>query len=165
MNLILIPIMCGILGWFIAWLFVKAIFFSWDAGFKNLIDSIEIDQFITPETSDKQFANVLPLIDSQFDIFFKHKLSEKMPMISMFIGDKTVAELKEIFIEELRLLFPHLVHQFLNNVKQNFVHNLSNKWKATLESNLLKYTRKYRVIAFFIGLIWGIITLMLTQII
>jgi hypothetical protein len=79
----------------------------------------------------------------------------------MFIGDKTVAQLKSIFLDELQLIFPTVLNQYINNVKVDFAKNISSKWRFILEPILLKATRKYRIIAFTIGLIWGIITLLL----
>jgi hypothetical protein len=161
MNLIIAPIMSAILGWLISWLFIKAIFMSWNGGVKKIINAMDVEQMITTEACLNEFETALPMIDTQFDQFFKQKLGEKMPMISMFIGEKTVSQLKEVFIEELKLLFPSLVHQFIEHAKYDFANNLSNKWRAILEPSLLHATRKYRIIATFIGLFWGIITQML----
>ncbi len=163
MYLFVIPFMSAILGWFIAWLFIKAIFMSWNGGLKNKIESIQIESILSQSTTNAQFKALIPLIDTQFDQFFTHKLGEKMPMISMFIGDKTVTQLKSIFLEELELIFPAILNQFLHNTKQDFTNNIETKWRAILEPTLLKATRKFRIIAFAIGLFWGIITLILAH--
>jgi hypothetical protein len=163
MNLFVIPFMSAILGWLVAWLFIKAIFLSWKGGLKNVIQSVQIGSMLPNDVANAQCDSLLPLIDTQFDQFFKHKLGEKMPMISMFIGDKTVTQLKGIFIEELQLIFPTILNQFFENAKQDFTNNIETKWRAILEPILLKATRKFRIIAFLIGLFWGIITLMLTH--
>ncbi len=162
MNLILIPLMTAILGWLVAWLFVKLIFSNWNGGLTNMIESIKVENFITAESSLNQFDLVLPFIDAQLEDFFKNKLGEKMPMIAMFVGDKTVAQLKAVFIEELKVLFPNLIQQFAANAKHDFAKNLQLKWKPILEPALLKATRKYRIGAFAIGLVWGILILMLS---
>ena len=155
--------MSAILGWFIAWLFIKILFAPWNNSLHKFIQNLEIE-FIVPASSSKaQFEAILPFIGDKFDQFFKEKLGEKMPMISMFIGDKTVAQLKSIFLEELQLIFPEVVDQFLNNAKKDFASNMASKWRFILEPILLKATRKYRIIAFAIGFIWGIITLLLVH--
>ena len=161
MNLIIIPLMSAILGWLVAWLFIKAIFITKEGGLSKMIRSIEIDKIITKEFSLQQFESALPLIDEQLDQFFKQRLGEKMPMISMFIGDKTVHELKMVFIDELKSLFPSLVHQFLFKAQQDFANSISVKWRPILEAKLLKATIKFRIIASLIGLLWGIITILL----
>lgn len=79
----------------------------------------------------------------------------------MFIGDKTVTQLKSIFLDELQFIFPEVLNSFLNNAKDDFANNIRSKWRFILEPILLKATRKYRIIAFAIGLMWGIVTLLL----
>ena len=157
MQLILIPLMSAILGWFIAWLFIKILFAPWNNSLKNFIQNLQIESLVPPSSSKAQLAAILPFIDEKFDDFFKQKLAEKMPMISMFIGDKTVAQLKSVFLDELQLIFPTVLNQYLNNTKDDFAKNISSKWRLILEPILLKATRKYRIIAFTIGLIWGIV--------
>jgi uncharacterized membrane protein YheB (UPF0754 family) len=164
MQLIVIPLMSAILGWLIAWLFIKLIFAPWHNGLKNFIQGLQIESIVPASASKAQFEAILPLIDDKFDQFFKQKLGEKMPMISMFIGDKTVAQLKSIFLEELQLIFPAVLNQFLYNAKNDFTNTIHSKWRLILEPILLKATRKYRIIAFLIGLIWGIILLLIIHI-
>lgn len=153
--------MSAILGWLIAWLFIKVLFINWKGGLKNSIESFKIETYLTPATTLKQFETVLPIVDEALDQFFKHTLGQKMPMISMFIGDNTVTQLKNVFLEELQKLFPKLVVQFFNHSKNDFAQNIETKWRAVLEPIFLKATRKFRIVALFIGLLWGIITLLL----
>jgi uncharacterized membrane protein YheB (UPF0754 family) len=66
-------------------------------------------------------ANVeqlLPFIDAHIDQFLKVKLKETMPVVGMFIGDKTVNQLKAVFLEELTLLFPKLMEQYMGNLQE-----------------------------------------------
>ena len=43
-----------------------------------------------------------------------------MPVISMFIGESTIAELKSVFIEELQSLFPELIKNYIEALKEDF---------------------------------------------
>jgi hypothetical protein len=81
----------------------------------------------------------------------------------MFIGDKTIEQLKEVFVEELREIFPSLIQHLAAKTKYDFSENLSTKWSPLLKSSLLKATRTYRIIAFSIGIVWGILILILTH--
>lgn len=65
------------------------------------------------------FQQVKPVIEEHIDEFLRHKLKEQMPMISMFIGDKTIQSLKEIFIKEIENLFPRVLQQFAGNLQKN----------------------------------------------
>ena len=48
---------------------------------------------------------ILPMADAHIDHFLKTKLKESMPIVSMFIGDKTIGQLKAVFMKELEELF------------------------------------------------------------
>jgi uncharacterized membrane protein YheB (UPF0754 family) len=161
--------MTGFLGWFLAWLFVKSLFFpyqtitignyKWNAGLKHLINKFPIEQIFPADNSN--FDAVLLFIDAKLDDFFKRKLSEKLPMISMFIGDKTIHQLKEVFIEELKQLFPELVVNLVANSKAQLLNNLEQKWRPIIEPTLLLGTKNLRWIAFVIGFMWGVLILLI----
>ena len=65
-----------------------------------------------------RFDAIKPLIEEHMDHFLRHKLQEQMPMIAMFIGDKTIQSLKTIFIQEIESLFPQVIGQFAGNLKK-----------------------------------------------
>ena len=168
-SLLLIPIMTGLLGWLLVWLFVKSLFFpyrtitignyKWNAGLKHLINKFPIEQIFPADNSN--FDAVLPFIDTKLDDFFKRKLSEKLPMISMFIGANTINQLKEVFIEELKQLFPELLSNLASNTKAQLLNTLQDKWRPIIEPKLLKGTKTVRWIAFIIGFVWGLLILLI----
>jgi Na+/serine symporter len=82
-------------------------------------------------------------------------------MISMFIGDKTIHQLKEVFIEELKQLFPELVVNLVANSKAQLLNNLEQKWRPIIEPALLLGTKNIRWIAFVIGFMWGALILLI----
>ncbi len=166
--LLLIPILTALLGWFLAWFFVKSLFlpystiqigsFKWEPGLKQLIAKLPIEQLLeSDEAKNGTFDAILPFIDDKLDDFFKHKLGEKLPMISMFIGEKTIGQLKEIFIAELRQLFPDLIGKFGQNIKDNLIENMEQKWRPLLEPSLLKATKPLRNASLLIGFAWGVL--------
>ena len=166
--------MTGFLGWLLAWLFVKSLFFpyqtitigkyKWDAGLKHLINKLPIELLFPAENSNNSnFDAVLPFIDAKLDDFFKRKLGEKLPIISMFIGDKTIIQLKEVFIEELKLLFPELLANLVTHTKQQLLNNLAQKWRPIIEPTLIHATKKARNVAFVIGFIWGLLILLIVH--
>ena len=157
MHLFIIPLMTALLAWFIAWFFVKALFINWSQGIQKQITTIKLESLLSKSAINEQFEAVSPYIDEQLDLFFTTKLGEKLPMVSMFIGDKTVVQLKSVFLEELQLLFPDLVGKLTENAMADFAQNIHKKWKPILEPALLKATHQYRVMAIIIGLAWGII--------
>ena len=163
--------MTGFLGWLLAWLFVKSLFFpyrtitigkyKWEAGLKQLINKLPTELlFPTDKSDNSNFDAVLPFIDAKLDDFFRLKLSEKLPMISMFIGDKTINQLKEVFIEELKQLFPELITNFIDISKTKLLNNLEKKWRPIIEPTLLRRTKMARWVAFIIGFAWGLLILL-----
>ena len=62
-----------------------------------------------------------------------------MPMLAMFISDKLVAEMKAIFMNELKELFPALIQQYLSNVRRNMdISNIISTKLNTISSNQLQ---------------------------
>jgi hypothetical protein len=67
-------------------------------------------------TDPSQVQEVLPLAEAHIDHFLRHKLTTAMPMVAMFIGDKTIAQFKGVFMEELEQLLPVFVKAYLERV-------------------------------------------------
>ena len=163
MHFLFIPIMTALFGWMVAWLFVKALFINWRGGISQSVSTLNIEKLITTEVSLRQFDLLLPTLDKHLDDFFNNKLTQKMPMIAMFIGNKTIDQLKEVFIEELKLMFPELVQKLVNGSLKELEIALQQKWKKNIEKSLLKARRKIRIAAFMLGFIWGILLFLLNN--
>lgn len=64
-------------------------------------------------------ATVEPLISAHLDSFLAVRLREKMPVISAFIGDKTVGKLKDAMMEEITVLLPQVIEQYSAGLAAN----------------------------------------------
>ena len=167
MHTLLLPILVAIFGWLISWGLIKIIFFphqsiqiagrQWHNFFSKKAGQISIHQILPELKQGDSFQKILPFVDTQLDEFFKERLVQKMPIISMFIGDKTITQLKEVFLEELHQIFPELLSQFTQSTVNAFLMNIETKWSKKIEKYLLKATQKLRIAAFFFGFIWGLI--------
>ena len=73
------------------------------------------NQLVKPENFDR----LKPVIENHMDDFLRNGLKEQMPMISMFIGEKTVNSLKTIFISEIEKLFPRVIGQYAGNLQKD----------------------------------------------
>lgn len=112
---------------------------------------------------------IKPLIEIHIDDFLRNKLKEQMPMIGMFIGDKTINTLKVIFMQEIETLFPQVMQQFAGNLKSDLdieqmvvskISSLSSeKMESLLYNNLAKEFRMASVLGAAIGLLVGLIQL------
>ena len=167
MHIILLPLLVACFGWLISWGFIKIIFFphqsirlagkQWQSLFSKKAGQISIGQILPELTQGDSFQKLLPFIDAKLDEFFKERLVQKMPVISMFIGDKTITQLKEVFLEELAQIFPNLLSEFTQSMANAFLLNLEAKWSKKIEQYLLKASQKLRIMAFCLGFIWGLI--------
>jgi uncharacterized membrane protein YheB (UPF0754 family) len=82
---------------------------------ERFISFEEIEQkLVNPES----FQKIVPSIEAHIDDFLKHKLGKSMPMLSMFIGEKTISQLKKVFMEELAELFPAVMKNYLGQLQQ-----------------------------------------------
>ena len=136
MNGWLIPLCTAFSSWFGCWLLSRLLFFpvipKKIAGWKIqgylpkykqqwvleatelLVNEIANDKrlqhhFASPAT----LAPLLPTIESHIDEFLRFKLGKAMPVVGMFVGDRTINQMKGIFMEELKILFPVIMQQFL----------------------------------------------------
>ena len=167
MHIILLPLLVACFGWLISWGFIKIIFFphqsirlagrQWQSLFSKKAGQISIGQILPELTQGDSFQKLLPFIDAKLDEFFKERLVQKMPVISMFIGDKTITQLKEVFLEELAQIFPDLLSEFTQSSANTFLLNLEARWSKKIEQYLLKASQKLRIMAFCLGFIWGLI--------
>lgn len=197
--LLLIPVISAFIGWFTNWVAVKMLFhprnpkiilgyniqgifpkrqeqFAQKLGklvSEELLSFTDIEEKITnPENLQK----VLPQLETHIDHFLRVKLADSMPVISMFIGDKTIDKLKNVFLEELETLFPKLMKDYAGTLKSqlDLEQIVTDKVKAfssdKLEDILYQVMAKeFRfveiiggVLGFIIGLLQIVITL-LTQ--
>ncbi len=195
--LILIPFISAFIGWFTNWIAIKMLFhpktprrilgitfhgifpkrqkvFAQHLGklvSNELISFKEIEEKIT---SSENLQKVMPLVDKHIDEFLKTKLSATMPMLSMFIGDKTIAQLKEVFMAELELLFPDLMKNYMGTLQQqldlekivqekveSFSSDKLEQILNTIMSNEFRFVEIIgAVLGFIIGLLQVLITLL-----
>jgi len=140
-SLILIPLISAFIGWFTNWIAIKMLFhpreprkilgitfqgifpkrqqqFAEKLG--NLV-SQELLSFTDIEkkiTSPKNIQQLMPVVEEHIDQFLRRKLADEMPIISMFIGENTIQQLKSVFMKELETLFPVIMQRYMGNLQQ-----------------------------------------------
>ena len=83
---------------------------------KELLSFSEIEEKIT---SPDNLQKLKPEIEAHIDNFLRNKLKDIFPMLSMFIGEKTITQLKDAFLIELESLFPVLMKTYLNKIQHD----------------------------------------------
>lgn len=156
MIFFLIPILVGAFGWCLVWaIFIMP--FKWPYLADQWVGQIDLAKLIPELTENDPFESMKPVINDKLDDFFRHKISAKLPMISMFIGDKTIEELKAVFMEELALLFPLLINEFSANLNRDLQQQWAQKFRIILQQKIIKASMPFRWVAFVLGAIWGLV--------
>lgn len=193
-GLALIPFLSAFIGWFTNWILLKMLFHPEEpkiiAGFRlqgifpknqgllaekigemvnrELFSFTEIESKITGADN---FQKLMPLIEIHVDEFLRVKLPKQMPMIGMFIGDKTINELKTVFITELESLFPVIMKSYIGNlgadldlgklVKEKLNDLSPDTLEKTFRSAMAKELRKTGILGAGIGFLIGILQVLL----
>ncbi|MFZ9243209.1 MAG: hypothetical protein ACO295_08430 [Sediminibacterium sp.] len=130
---------------------------GWQSPLIGWAKSVDMSALLNKETLNHSLEKIMPIIDEKLDDFFRHRLTEKLPMISMFIGDKTIQQLKSVFMEELKQMFPTLMQSFASNMQKDLIDQLEHQSLQKFEIIAFKATAPLRKLAILIGLIWGVI--------
>ena len=150
----MIPILVGAFGWSLVWA-IGIVPFKFRYLSDKWLGQIDLTEIIPQLTKNDAFDNLKPVINKKLDDFFRHKLSAKLPMISMFIGDKTIEDLKEVFMEELSLLFPLLIAEFSAHLNKDLHTQWHQKFSKIIQQKIIQASRPFRWVAFALGAIWG----------
>lgn len=140
LQFILIPLISAFIGWFTNWVAIKMLFHPREPkrilgitfhgifpkrqkNFAEKLGKMISAEFLSFEDIEQKIANpqnlqkLMPMIEGHVDNFLKNKLSDEMPFLSLFIGDKTIRSLKSVFMKELETLFPQLMKSYANQLQ------------------------------------------------
>jgi len=138
--LLSLPFISAFIGWFTNWIAIKMLFhpkepkkflfFTFHGIFpkrqkvfaeklgglvsRELLSFSDIEKLISHPENLKKIG---PQVEAHIDQFLRVKLATEMPMISAFIGEKTLEKLKAVFLEELNNLFPALMQDYAKNLE------------------------------------------------
>ena len=124
--------------------------------------------------SPKNLQKLMPTVEVHVDNFLRNKLSDELPFISLFIGDRTIRSLKNIFMQELETLFPQLMKSYAGHLQEELdlekivtdkVSSFStDKLEDILYQIMSKEFRFVEILGGIIGFIIGILQVLLTLI-
>ena len=194
--LALLPFISAVIGWSLNHLMIRMIFhpykpkkilgFEWQGFFpkhqlrlgKNAGKLVSTELFSFKEIEEKiagpdSFKKIMPQVEQHIDHFLRVKLGKTMPMISMFIGDKTINQLKTIFVEELEQLFPEIMTSYMGKLQEDIdlektvadkiaavpVEKTEQLFLQALSQEISSFKLAGAVTGFIIGLIQLLITL------
>ena len=139
--LLLTPFIGAIAGWWVVLLLIRMLFHPVNgrkiAGFHiqgifparqpaiaaqagrlsaSMLSLQEIEKKITDPENVKK---IMPHAEAQIDHFLRVKLVKSMPVVGMFVGDKTINNLKSLFIAELEQLFPEIMKNYMDRLQED----------------------------------------------
>lgn len=193
--LLIIPVISAFIGWVTNWVAIKMLFhprepkkflgitfhgifpkrqqqFAEKLGKLVSAEFLSFSDIEQKISSPENLKKIMPMIETHIDDFLRHKLSNEMPILSMFIGDKTINSLKEVFMKELEILFPQVMKQYAANLKteldlehiviQKVSNFSSDKLEEILYQIMSKEFRFVEVIGAVIGFIIGVVQVAIT---
>ncbi len=195
-SLLLIPIISAFIGWFTNWIAIKMLFhprepkkilgitiqgifpkrqqqFAEKLGklvSQELLSFADIEKKIT---DPKNIQQLMPVVEAHIDQFLRKKLADEMPIISMFIGENTIQQLKSVFLKELETLFPVIMQRYMGNLQQQLdleriviekVAGFStDKLESILVSIMSKEFRFIEILGAILGFIIGLLQVFISM--
>ena len=196
LQFILIPVISAFIGWFTNWVAIKMLFHPKEPKrilgitfhgifpkrqkiFAEKLGKMISEEFLSFEDIEQKIASpqnlqkLMPTIEGHVDKFLRDKLSDEMPFLSLFIGDKTIRSLKRIFMQELETLFPELMKSYAGHLQEELdlekivtdkVSSFStDKLEAILYQIMSREFRFVEILGGVIGFIIGIVQVLITM--
>ncbi len=195
--LFLIPVISAFIGWVTNWVAIKMLFHPREPKkilgitfqgifpkrqqqFAEKLGKLVSAEFLSFTDIEQKISDpgnlkkIMPMIENHVDDFLRVKLKDQMPVLSMFIGDKTISSLKKVFMEEIEIIFPQVMKQFAGNLKNELdLENIviekvagfsSDKLEDVLYQIMSKEFRFVEIIGAVIGFIIGVVQVVITLI-
>lgn len=193
--LFLIPIISAFIGWFTNWIAIKMLFhprvpkkilgitfqgifpkrqqqFAMKLGKLVSNELLSFDDIEKKISKPENIEKLMPVLEAHIDRFLREKLAAQIPMLAMFIGEKTIAQVKGVFMEELQSLFPILMKQYMSTlqneldlekiVTEKVGKFSSDKLEEILNQIMSSEFRFVEVIGGVLGFLIGIVQVLLT---
>jgi uncharacterized membrane protein YheB (UPF0754 family) len=194
-TLFILPFISAFIGWFTNWIAIKMLFhpkepkrflgftihgifpkgqkqFAQKLGVLVASELLHFDEIANRITDPAQLKEVRPFIEKHIDHFLEHKLKEKLPIISMFVGVGTMDKIKEGLLEEIDAMLPQLMNQYAEKLKTTIdiekivttkVANFSSdKLEEILVSIMKKEFRFVEIIGAILGFLIGLLQVLIT---
>ena len=194
-QLLIIPIISAFIGWFTNWVAIKMLFHPKEPKqilgitfhgifpkrqkiFAEKLGKMISVEFLSFEDIEQKIADpqnlekLMPMIETHVDNFLKNKLSDEMPFLSLFIGNKTIQSLKKTFMQELETLFPQIMKTYAGHLQEELdlekivIEKVSafstDKLEDILYQIMSKEFRLVEILGGVIGFIIGIVQVLIT---
>lgn len=195
-TIYLLPFIAAFIGWFTNWIAIKMLFhpkepkrflgitiqgifpkgqkqFAQKLGALVASELLHFDEIAKKIADPAQLEQVRPFIAEHIDHFLEHKLTQKMPVLAMFVSASTLAPVKEGLMEEIDIMLPQLMRQYAENLKSKIdIEKMvtekvaafsSDKLEEILVAIMSKEFRFVEIIGGVLGFLIGLIQILLTM--
>lgn len=195
MLIYLIPFISAFIGWFTNWIAIKMLFhpkeptrilgitfhgifpkrqqqFAQKLGSVVANELLHFDEIVDRIKDPSNLTDLAPFIEKHIDEFLHVKLKEKLPVISMFVGEGMLQKIKEGLMEEIEVLLPQLINQYTDKlsgsidveaiVTEKVANFSSDKLEEILVSIMKKEFKFVEIIGGVLGFIIGLLQIVLT---
>jgi uncharacterized membrane protein YheB (UPF0754 family) len=193
--LFLIPLISAFIGWVTNWIAIKMLFHPREPKkilgltlqgifpkrqkvFAEKLGRLVSDELLSYDDIQQKISNpenlkkIMPMLERHIDNFLRVKLSDEMPILSIFIGDRTINSLKRIFMQELEILFPQVMKSYAGKLKEDLdlekivtakvTGFSSEKLESILYQIMSKEFRFVEIIGGVIGFVIGLVQVLIT---
>ena len=140
-SYILIPLISAFIGYVTNWIAIKMLFHPRNPvrimgvtiqgifpkrqqQFAEKLGKLVSSEFLSFQdieariSSPDNLKHILPEIEKHVDRFLQERLAQLFPMISMFIGEKTIQTMKNALLTELEAIFPVIIKKYVGGLQQ-----------------------------------------------
>lgn len=96
----------------------------------SIASRLPVEELSAAVADPSLIEKAMPSIETHIDEFLNVKLAQEIPMLAMFVGNKTTDKVKEVFINQLRTLFPQVMADMLGGLRH------SDKLSAAIKNKL-----------------------------
>jgi uncharacterized membrane protein YheB (UPF0754 family) len=193
--LVLIPIISAFIGWFTNWIAIKMLFHPKEPKkilgitfhgifpkrqkqFASKLGKLVSSELLSFSEIEQKISNpvnvqkIVPILDAHIDVFLREKLTAEIPMLGMLIGDKTIGQVKGVFLRELEELFPTMMQQYMTTLKHDLdlekivIEKVSgfssDKLEDILNQIMSSEFRFVEIIGAVLGFIIGVVQVLIT---
>jgi len=193
---LLLILISGFIGWITNWIAIKMLFHPRkpikilgltlqgifpknQSQFAQKLGKLVSGEFLSFNDIEQKISEpgniqkMMPVIDQHVDRFIRERLSEQLPMISMFLGDKTLARLKATFLQEIERMLPEVMRSYAGELRteldlegiitEKVSHFSSDRLEELLYQIMAKEFRFVEWVGAVIGLLIGIVQVLLSN--
>jgi uncharacterized membrane protein YheB (UPF0754 family) len=171
LRFLLFPVSGALIGCVVGWIFSRmltgVVLNRKKAEISEQLASFVSSEIVSPDlilekiAKPEHFLRLMPVIEAHIDEFLRNRLKTAIPMIGMLIGERTISQLKTVFMQELEVIFPEVLNKYVKDLGESFDFKAELRQRlfaippASIEAALYPVARKFFCL---VGIVSGLLT-------